>query len=188
MLTSSHELRRRGQAARAQLDDDSRQQFSQRICSHFLRSSLFLSARNLACYISTGSEVETDRVFERAWRMQKSIFAPVVGAGREMQFVRITRNTRLERNHFGIWEPVSGTRISPRKLDVVVTPLTIFDDQRHRIGMGGGYYDDCFRFLRHRREWLQPRLAGFAFACQKIEKISPNPWDIRLYRVFTEVS
>jgi len=186
MLNSSQEFRRRGQSARAQLDADLHSQYSLSACTHFLRSSLFLNAQNLACYIATGHEVETSLVFERAWRMKKSVFAPVVINDCDMQFVRITRNTRLERNQFGIWEPVSGHHIEARKLDVVVTPLCVFDDARHRIGMGGGYYDRSFRFLRHRQHWFHPKLAGFAFECQKVEKITPNPWDIRLYRVFTE--
>jgi len=52
--------------------------------------------------------------------------------------------------------------------------------------MGGGYYDRCSSFLQHRRNLLHPKLIAVAFACQEVEKITPNPWDIRLYQVITE--
>jgi 5-formyltetrahydrofolate cyclo-ligase len=53
--------------------------------------------------------------------------------------------------------------------------------------MGGGYFDRCFHFLKHRRKWLRPKLLGIAFDCQKVEKIVSNPWDIPLYQVITEI-
>ncbi len=131
-------------------------------------------------------EVDTSMIFDRAWRAGKSIYAPVTGRRRQLSFVAVERKTRLVRSAFGLWEPISGERISPRKLDLVVTPLVAFDAAGHRIGMGSGYYDATFSHLGHRRHWLRTKLVGLAFNCQKIEKIAPNPWDIRLYRVITE--
>ena len=180
------ELRKHGLDARRSLYDEQRARLSLRICGTFLRSSLFYASKHIACYLSTSDEVDTSMIFERAWDAGKHIFAPVIDIGDEMRFVRISRNTRLERNHFHIWEPTSGDTISPRDLDVVVTPLAVFDAERHRIGMGGGYYDRCFYFLNHDRKWRRNKLAGLAFECQKTRKIPANPWDIRLYRVFTE--
>jgi 5-formyltetrahydrofolate cyclo-ligase len=52
--------------------------------------------------------------------------------------------------------------------------------------MGGGYYDRTFSFLRGRNALLRPKLVGVAFACQQVEKIPVNPWDIGLYRILTE--
>ena len=131
-------------------------------------------------------EVDTSLIFERAWRAGKSIFAPVVADKRQLRFVRVERATRLEKSRLGLWEPVSGAEISKKDLDTILTPLVVFDPHWHRIGMGGGYYDRAFSFLKHKRRWLRPKLVGLAFDCQKVEKILPNPWDIRLYRVFNE--
>ena len=72
------------------------------------------------------------------------------------------------------------------ELDVVVTPLVAFDNQRNRIGMGGGYFDRTFTYLRNRQYWLRPKLIGVAFECQRVATIAPNPWDIPIFRVFTE--
>ena len=133
-------------------------------------------------------EVDPRRVIARAWRANKRVFCPVVTRHGEMIFRNLEPDSLLERGPFGIWEPVSGTTIAARDLDLVVTPLVAFDRKRHRIGMGGGYYDRCFAFLSRRRFWLHPKLIGVAFDCQKVEKIQPNPWDIRLYSVICESS
>jgi 5-formyltetrahydrofolate cyclo-ligase len=103
-----------------------------------------------------------------------------------MHFREVLRETTLRKNTYGIWEPVHGDFIDVRLLDIVVTPLVAFDEHGNRIGMGGGYFDRCFSFLRHRTRWLQPKLIGLAFDCQKVEEITPNPWDIPLYRVYSE--
>lgn len=131
-------------------------------------------------------EVDTRAVIERAWRCNKRIYAPVIHPGGAMSFHEVVRESTLERNKFGVWEPVDGNPIDARLLDVVIAPLVAFDDHGNRIGMGAGYYDRAFAFLRHRRRWLQPKLIGLAFDCQKVEKITPNPWDIPLYRVYSD--
>jgi 5-formyltetrahydrofolate cyclo-ligase len=181
-------MRETGRQARRDIDDSDRAKFSSHICRRFLRTALFLRSKSIACYLATSDEVDTSMIIERAWKANKRVFVPLIENHTHMRFVEITRNTRLERNQFGIWEPNSGPDISPEKLDVVVTPLVVFDQSRNRIGSGGGYYDRCFSFLKQNRKWQRPKLTGVAFDCQEIEKISPNPWDIRLYRVFTETS
>ena len=180
-------LRRKGASARRSLDADYRSQASRRIADRFLASHSFLSARTLACYISVGAEVETTAIIQRAWCARKRIFVPVTAANRHMEFRLLEPDTPLVRNEFGLWEPRAGDTIDAANIDVVVTPLVAFDDQGHRIGMGGGYFDSTFAFLKTRRNWFHPKLIGLAFDCQRVEKIQPNPWDIRLYRVLTEV-
>ena len=105
-----------------------------------------------------------------------------------MNFIEVRPDSDLKINRYGLWEPAFGAKILVNALDTVVTPVVAFDEAAHRIGMGGGYFDRAFVFLRHRQHWLQPKLVGLAFNCQKVEKIKANPWDIRLYRVITEAN
>jgi 5-formyltetrahydrofolate cyclo-ligase len=175
-----------GLRARRSLSKQERLIASERIASRVLNSHEFMAARSLACYLAADDEVDTYAIVERAWRAKKRIFAPVVDFRGRMVFRELLRETELETNLFGLWEPNDGATISPNRLDVVITPVVTFDDAGHRVGMGGGYFDRCFAFLAHRNHWLHPKLIGLAFDCQKIEKIHSNPWDIGLYRVFTE--
>ncbi|NNC76383.1 MAG: 5-formyltetrahydrofolate cyclo-ligase [Woeseiaceae bacterium] len=189
MPTSSQDdTRKYIRKVRRDLDDEYRDRASIDIQLRLLRSNFFYASKHIACYISMPDEVDTSMVFDRAWRAGKSIYAPVVDEHRQLRFVRVLRKTRLKKSQFGLWEPVCGEEIPPKKLDVVVTPLVAINRQLHRIGMGGGYYDSTFSFLNHNRSWLRPKLIGLAFECQKVEKITPNPWDIRLYRFFSNAN
>ena len=183
---SAQKLRQLALAARRHLDDENRAQASRCIQRRFLNSNLFFRAERIGCYIASPEEVETSLVFDRAWRAGKRIFTPVIGRHNDMRFVETHPRTRLVRNRFGLWEPESGDEIFAQKLSVVVTPTVAFDEGKHRIGMGGGYYDRAFRTLKNKCNWLPTKLVGFAFDCQKVEKIPANPWDIPLYRVITE--
>ena len=178
--------RRSGLAARRALDTAARQEASGRICARVVRSHEFRSCSLLGCYLPTPDEVDATLIIERAWRAQKRVFVPVTDAHGVMNFCEITPHTIVTRNTFGIWEPLSGLMANARDLDVVITPVAAFDDHKHRIGMGGGYYDRCFHFLKNRRKWLRPKLIGVAFSCQQVPAIVPDRWDISMYAVVTE--
>lgn len=172
--------------ARREMHPDARASASAIICQRVIRSREFLSADLIACFLPMDYEVDTRAIIERAWRAKKRIFVPVLRARHKMSFREIHPETTLKQNWYGIWEPTSGEFICPRKLNIVITPTVAYDDENNRVGMGSGYFDRCFSFLRHRKHWFQPKLLGVAFECQKVEKITPNAWDIRLYRVFSD--
>ena len=180
------DFRRLGLQARRSMSDSDRQIASEKICRRVTHSREFFAANTIGCYLPMHDEVDPSRIIERAWRANKRIFCPVMGKNGEMTYRYLGRNTTLLRNSFGLWEPVDSEIIAPRQLDIVITPLVAFDKHLHRIGMGGGYFDRCFSFLRHRRQWISPKLIGVAFAAQEIDEISPNPWDIRLYALHSD--
>ena len=179
-------LRIDARKARQSMSVRERARASRKIADRFLNSRYFICSQAIGCYVSTWDEVDTSAIIERAWRAKKRIFLPVTGACRNLCFRETLPETELAMNDFGLWEPVSGALIDVDELDVVVTPLVAFDRERNRIGMGGGYFDRTFAFLRNRRHWLRPKLIGLAFDCQRARRIAPNPWDIPLFRVFTE--
>ncbi|MFZ9053842.1 MAG: 5-formyltetrahydrofolate cyclo-ligase [Woeseiaceae bacterium] len=185
-VPSMKDLRRTALLARRALTDDERAIASARIVSRVVRSREFSAANTLACYLPMREEVDTTRIIARAWRAKKRIFAPVVDSVGGMTFRELRPETLLERNRFALWEPVGSAQIAAKDLDLVITPLVAFDRNLNRIGMGGGYFDRCFAFLKHRRNWLRPKLVGVAFDCQHVEKIEPNHWDIPLYRIFSD--
>lgn len=183
-----NDLRVNALRARREMQPDARARSSEIICRRVVRSREFLSSKSIACYLPMGDEVDTLEIFDRSWRANKRIFAPVLHSRGKMSFREIRPESTLERNSFGVWEPSTGATIGARDLDMVIAPTVAFDDNNNRIGMGGGYFDRCFSFLRYRKYWLRPKLIGVAFACQKIEKITPNVWDIRLYSVITDLN
>ncbi len=179
--------RQAGQRARLALDAATRQRHSARICIHTARSGPWHSAERVGLYFAAAAEVDVSDLFVEAFATGRVVFVPVVGATGRMRFVRLERDATLRRNRYGIWEPEGKPEaISARQLDLVVTPLVAFDVTGNRIGMGAGYYDRCFSFLRHRTRWLHPKLVGAAFSCQRAPSIPAAAWDIPLFAVATE--
>jgi len=179
-------LRKNALRARRGMSEDTRTSASEKICQRVIASREFYASKAVACYLPMADEVDTRTIIEKSWRANKRIYVPVLQNNTEMLFCEITPDSELERSSFGLWEPTRGLLIEPKQLDLVVTPTVAFDCHNNRVGMGGGYYDRCFAFLRHRKHWLRPKLLGVAFQCQEVEEIAPNPWDIPLYRIVTE--
>lgn len=178
--------RSRALKARRAMSNHARDIANSRINEQVIRSHEFSAARTIACYLPMNDEVDPTRIIRRAWCAKKRVFCPVIENNGGMVFRKLDRDTTLQRNRFGLWEPVSGVCVSSKSLDLVITPLVAFDTNNHRIGMGGGFFDRSFAFLKHKKRWLRPKLIGLAFACQKVEKIETNPWDIRLYSVISD--
>ena len=178
--------RRNAKRARSRLNDAERQLACEKIVRAVVHSSWFARTQLIGCYLSEKTEADTWPIISRAWTMKKRVFAPVTKNIGHMYFRELTPESMLARNQFGLFEPVDGEILPARRLQIVLTPLVAFDEQHNRIGMGGGYYDRSFAFLKNRKQLIQPKLIGLAFDCQRVEKITANPWDIRLYSVITE--
>ena len=186
MSSNQSLIRQTGRVARDSLDELTRDVASSVIAKKIVSSTWFQRTQYLACYLPAANEVSTWEIISRAWRMKKRVFAPVCEINLRMQFREVSPDTDLRPNRYGVFEPVNGEIITARMLDAVVTPVVAFDGHNHRVGMGGGYFDRTFSFLRHRNAWLHPKLVGAAFACQQVTEITPNPWDIPLFAVVTE--
>lgn len=119
----------------------------------------------------------------------KRIYLPRVPTQRDgvLQFFAWSPGTTMQPNRLGIPEPeaIESNRIAPEKLDLVLTPLLAFDDQGHRLGMGGGYYDRTFAFLKS-GTFTQPMLLGLAYEFQWLGNIPQADWDVPLAGVVTE--
>ena len=185
---SQQHLRAHYRKIRIELTRAERDQATRKITQTVINSSWFQRSDNIACYLSTPDEVGTWQIIERALRMKKRIFAPIVKKNNVMQFQELRAKSVLRRNDYDLFEPRDGQLINANGLDVVITPLVAFDHLNNRIGMGGGYFDRTFAFLKHRHRYFHPKLIGVAFACQETARIFPNPWDIRLFSVISENS
>jgi 5-formyltetrahydrofolate cyclo-ligase len=136
----------------------------------------------VAFYFPLGEEIDPSYVFKAAVKQKKKVYLPVL-QGKQLYFTSSEAHA-WKKNRFGIPEP-QGEKISPRNLDLVFVPLVGFDRAKHRLGMGGGFYDRTFAFLRHRKYWRAPKLVGLAFDEQEVDILPAEPWDIQLDDVIT---
>ena len=179
------QLRRDIRAKRRALPAAVRAQADRAIHAHIKNLPEYRRARRVALFLAFDGEPSLDPLVEAARRHRKQLYVPVL-RGMTMTFAELVPGTTLAANFFGIMEPKVGRRIDTRKLDLVLTPLVAFDDRGVRMGVGRGYYDRAFKFLRHRTHWRRPKLLGVAYELQRVAALTPNPWDVPLWGVVTE--
>lgn len=178
-------LRKRMREARRALDADERRDADARIRRHILGSAVFSRCPRIGAYLAFDGEPTLGPLIDAARGRGKDVFVPVIRADR-MSFCVLRAKAPSTLNHFGIVEPVRPELIDPRSLDLVLTPLVSFDAEGTRLGVGRGYYDRCFAFLRGRRHWLKPKLLGVAYSLQRAPRIASREWDVPLWGVVTE--
>jgi 5-formyltetrahydrofolate cyclo-ligase len=179
------QLRREMRAQRRALSADVRARADRAIHAHLYSLPEIKRAQHIAVFLAFDGEPSLAPFIEAARRHRKRLYVPVL-RGLTMTFAELEPSAALAANFFGILEPKVGRKIHARKLDLVLAPLVAFDDRGVRIGVGRGYYDRCFRFLRHRSHWLRPKLLGVAYELQRVPALTPSAWDVPLWGVVTE--
>jgi 5-formyltetrahydrofolate cyclo-ligase len=151
-------------------------------------TSAFRFSRSIAFTIARDGEISPQLLLREAQRRGKRCYLPVmsrIGADK-LTFRLADKRRRLDsRNRFGIPEPVRSKACPPRALSLVLLPLVAFDAQGNRLGMGKGYYDHTFAFLRHSLR-LRPLLLGLAHECQRVETLDTATWDVPLHGIVTD--
>ena len=93
------------------------------------------------------NEVDTWPLIHQLWRdfPQVRTWSSITEtATHTLRHYQLTANTRLTKTNWGIPVPSGTFTYVAGHPDLIIVPLLTFDQQGHRVGYGGGYYD---RFL-----------------------------------------
>ncbi len=162
---------------------------SSRITKKLFTTEAYRSADVILTYVNYQSEVITTALIERALTDRKLVFAPKVEEN-DMDFYRITGMNCLAEGYRGILEP-SGDEIFSEKIFsgnskniLMIMPGTVFDEKRHRIGYGKGFYD---RYLMRMEELgIAVHTLALCFECQVLQNIPYGIHDRKPDFVLTE--
>lgn len=151
-------------------------------------------AGRIAGYWACDGELDPSPVLENARAAGKAVYLPVLvdAPPQSLRFAPHLPGLPMRCNRFGIPEPDAPPTewLPPERLDLVLTPLVAFDATGTRLGMGGGYYDRSFAFLRDPNyRGRRPLLLGLGYAFQKIGvPLLRQPWDVPLNAAVTEAA
>ncbi len=153
----------------------------------------FLAATKIALYLTNDGEINPMDVMKWCWRNSKQTYLPIVVQEEKntLLFANVNEQTEYVENRFSIREPVveQNQIIQAQSLDLALMPLVAFDQNGNRIGMGCGFYDTTFAFLKEKstdKPHHNPRLIGIAHEIQKVDDIAVDYWDIPLTTVVTD--
>ena len=149
-------------------------QIAERVTSH----PWFQKTSDVCIYMDIRKEVGTWQIIREAWRLGKRVWLPRT-EGQRMEFFLTESKDRLTVGAYGIQEP-SGDRMYQGDSGLMIMPGVAFDEERHRIGFGGGYYD---RYLERHPELFT---MAIAFEDQVLPKIPADEHDIRPMLLVTQ--
>lgn len=162
---------------------------AQLITNKILSLNYLNKSTNIAIYISYDGEIQTDLIIQILLSMNKNIYLPIIPTTKQSQslsFAQYTLSTPLVQNRFNIYEPNQQyTSMLPiEMLDIIFIPLVAFDNNKNRIGMGGGFYD---KVLAYRKKINKHIHIGLGYDFQKIptQMFPTETQDIQLSQIIT---
>ena len=151
----------------------------------------FTTARHIAAYDAVAAELPTATIQAHIQQRGKALYLPALPnkpTGR-LRFVPSDHSSSWHLNRYAIPEPVEDRQHparNPSFINLILVPLVGFDDRGNRMGMGAGYYDRTLAFRMQRRHWRKPMLVGLAYACQQVDALPAESWDVPLDAIITE--
>lgn len=154
---------------------------SKKIFEKLEQLSVWKDTECIFAYVSYNQEVETRTRLETWIKEGKRIALPKV-IGKEMQFYFIEDMKQLESGYQGILEPNSSA-CADGTSGIMLMPGLAFDQEYHRLGYGGGFYD---RYLKRYQQSKFYKIA-LAYQFQIVEEVPTEVFDHLVDRIITEV-
>ena len=149
---------------------------SEKIISNLVTSDLYKDAKSIFVYVSKDEEVATRDFIEKSIACGKKVYVPKI-IHKKMYATRLNDMAELEDGTYGI--PTSKKADYISNPDLTVCPGLSFDNDKNRLGYGGGFYD---RFLAENKTTK----VGLIISDFKSIKIENDDWDIKMDYVITE--
>jgi 5-formyltetrahydrofolate cyclo-ligase len=190
MNNSKNKIRQSIRAKRHTLSVEQQNKAAEQVFKYIAQLHRYHLSQHIAFYLSTQSELNPEQILLNAYQAGKKCYLPVLHSQKinTLCFLPYAPGDKLVANRFGILEPaiedVKNT-IPVWQLELVFVPLVAFDKDLNRLGMGKGYYDRTFEFLRQPSAH-KPFLIGLGYAMQEVEQLAFEPHDVKLDMVVTE--
>lgn len=155
---------------RRSLSINTRNNYSQIICEKLL---VYLKDKRVMSYYPTVDEVDVSL-------LNLDVYYPIIEKQGIMHAYKPLNNNFIK-NSFGILEPDKSKSIliDKKDIDVIIVPLLGFDNNKNRLGHGGGYYD------RYLSDYKGLKI-GVGFSIQKLQIIETTKNDIPMDIIISE--
>lgn len=190
MTQTKNQLRQHIRAQRRALTPSQQNKAAEQVHDHLIHLNRFRLSQHIAFYLSTDAELNPEKLLLTAHENGKKCYLPVLHPQKinTLYFLPYAPGDHLVANRFGILEPLmhdTDEHIAIWQLDFVCVPLVGFDKFCNRLGMGKGYYDRTFAFLKH-PSVHKPFLVGLAYQMQQVDALNIEAHDIPLDMIVTD--
>ncbi len=168
-------------AERLAIPPDARRDLGDRIAARLEAAIGDVTGLTVSAYWPFRGEPDLRSMLERVAARGGRVALPVVvEKARPLAFRAWSPGGPLER---GVWNiPVPSESSETVMPDVVIAPLVGFDPRCFRLGYGGGFFDRTLAAMDRK-----PRVFGVGYEMARIPTIYPQPHDIAMDAVVTEL-
>lgn len=154
--------------------------YSKMIADRLITTEYWNNAKNIYIYMTYNQEVVTHGLIEAAIHSGKNVAIPKVYEKSYMEFCTINNFDEIELGYCNIPEPVTNN-ISNEKEALIIMPGLAFDENKNRVGYGGGFYD---KYLSEHKDVDFLKVA-LCFDFQLLESIDVDEWDEKVDVIIT---
>ncbi len=155
------------------LNDIEVKSLSRKIVDNIRNSDVYKNSKNIMIYKAKGNEVDLSELTYD----DKTFSYPLCKQNNSMMAM-IPLNNEFVLNEYGILEPGLNS-VEMKEIDMIICPLSAFDENLKRIGKGKGYYD---RFLADKNSII----AGVAYSFLQVYRVPDTCFDKSLDIIYCE--
>lgn len=176
------ELRSQVLSKRDALDPMRRIEMSLEACEYGRSYLTFDPGTVISGFFPIRSEIDPRPLMDALRQMGARLCLPIVQDKTTIVFRELTRGAELVDTGFGTRGP--GPEAEILDPEILIMPLSVFDNRGGRIGYGAGHYDRAIARLI--KKGKNPILIGFAFSAQQADLVPVEDHDQPLQAVITE--
>lgn len=161
------------------ITEGDREASSQRLCEAVAATETWQQAAMVLLYCALPDEIDLQPLFDCAMAQDKRIVLPVTKADGTLDLRLYEPSLSTVKGLYDITEPSAEMPLLEdlSQIDLAIIPGRAFTREGIRLGRGKGYYDRLLPSLECPK-W------GVGFACQMVESIESEPWDVRMDAVW----
>ena len=153
------------------------------LLAHPVALAAFDRAATIMSYMSFGTEIDTQALFDETLRRGKTLLLPRIsrlsGGSPHLTLHRVASPSALVAGVWGIAEPApTCPAVSFDEVEFALVPGVAFDRAGNRLGYGKGYYDRLLAMRVERTSaGTKPLVVAVAFDCQLVEQLPVSAHD-----------
>ncbi len=176
------QLRLERLALRDALSVEERSEKSAAMAEKAVAALSFSAGTVISGFMPIRSEADTRPLMEALRDKGATLCLPVMLDRETIVFREFVRDAELVKTGFGTKGPDENASVLDP--DILLVPLSVFDNRGQRIGYGAGHYDRAIARLH--AKGLEPLLIGIAFDCQEVPSVPAEAHDVALDAILTE--
>lgn len=162
---------------RKKIPKTDKKNWDEKIKNKLIKIPYYKNAKSIFIYYSTKDEIDTKKIIEQAFLDKKEVYIPKITEKNQMKASLLRSFDDLIDGKYKI--KTSKLEKSSEKIDLTIVPGLSFDENKFRLGYGGGFYDHYIK--NHKSFYI-----GLFYQINKSYNLNFDDFDQKLDLIITD--